>query len=139
MTPRVQRPGYAAAGQYFCRSHTYNPTTRKVTGICGKPVPAGELPHLAYNSTQGDYLALCGDCRAELAEMVEDFVGASLGTARLLADLVALPTGELVSEADIREVLARKEKRKRDKKGPLSAAERKVGLDLLIEERKSAS
>lgn len=131
MTPRKQRPGYAAAGQFLCRRHTHDPATGHVSDICNKPVPPGELTHLAHNSPSGDYLALCVSHREELSKLVEEFVSASLGTARLLSELNELSNGQLVSDTELRERLDATNVRPFDRRGPLSAYERKTALEMV--------
>lgn len=131
MAPRKQRPGYVAEGELLCRRHSYDPETRRVTKICNKPVPAGELPHLALNSPSGDYLQLCTDCREELYAQVAEWVGASFGTARLVAELLPLSDGQLVSETELKERLAAIGQRDLGKKGPLTPKEREIGLALV--------
>lgn len=133
MTPQKQRPGFAALGQYVCRKNEYDPDTGHVIWACNKPVPEGELTHLALNSPGGDYLVLCRECRAELAKVVQGWASASQGKAKLLAELRPLTTGQLVSETDLRAALVDAEVRSPTKRGPLSRDEVQQGLALLEE------
>jgi hypothetical protein len=137
MAPRKQRPGYASRGQYQCRRNTYDPATRKILSVCLKPVPPGELTYVAVNTLSGHYLALCKGCRKELDGVMEEWISASEGSARLLAELTKLPNGELVSETALRELLDEVGERDADKKGPLSATERKRAIELEMARRSS--
>lgn len=136
MAPRKQVPGYALPGQYNCRRNVYDAETKKITSICMKPVPEGELTWLSLNSPKGDYLAICSDCRAELGAVIEEFVAASLGTARLVADLLALPNGQLISEKTLRERLDEAGIRDASKTGLLTEEERSLGLELVRARRR---
>lgn len=135
MAPRKQRPGVAARGQFQCRRNTYDPETQQITGVCLKPVPEGELTYLALNALSGHYLALCEDCREELTTVIDEWLGASLGAARLLADLSEMPDGTLVSEHTLREALDADGVRAKSKGGPLTESERSIAVGLELARR----
>lgn len=99
-----ERPGYAAAGQYTCKRNWTDEATGALT-MCNRPVPEGELTHLALNTRSGSYLALCIDHRVELEEEMLLWLSARVGVGRLLSDLLELPNKELVSHTDLRNVL----------------------------------
>lgn len=131
MTPRTQRPGYAAAGEYTCR-RAYRDSAGAIESVCSQPVPEGELPHLAYNAPSGTYLVLCGDCREELDAEVQYWRSSSFGAARLLAALHTLPGGILVSEKRLRELLAQYAVRALNVPGPMTEQERAIAIDLAV-------
>ena len=102
------RPGWAEEGQFRCLVNTYDMEKDEAI-ICGKPVPEGELTHVALNSRSGQYLALCTRHRGALEETMDEWFSASVGFGRLLASLTELRSGRLVSNTELREILLRHE------------------------------
>lgn len=139
MPPRRQRPDYALAGQHRCRRNFYDVRTGKITGVCGNPVPEGDLPYLAHNTRSGHFLVLCGPCQEELGALYVEWASASFGTASLVADLVQLPNGVLISEDTLKGRLEEAGEREKSKSGNLTTAQRQRAIELEMARREATA
>lgn len=129
MAPKRQIPGYAHRGQYTCLRRI--PTPDDDSATCGKEVPQGELTHATLNSLKGPYLALCLGCRADLDREFASWAEASVGNARLVADLFKLNGGTMISKKELRRVLLEHNALEPGQVGPLSRKDEAEAVRLM--------